>query len=85
MTVLEGDHIAAAWCERCSGPGWSNDIVWVLVQSKDGELRVDSMQPHEQQLGIETLHPMLAVGTEQLLRRVRSLARQSQTAEEANP
>jgi hypothetical protein len=40
-------HILTAWAEHCGGPGWRNTVVWVLVQTALGELRLDSLQPHE--------------------------------------
>lgn len=40
--------VIAAWAERCSGPGWANAPVWVLVREPDGTLRQDCLQPKEQ-------------------------------------
>ena len=45
--------ILAAWGERVSGPGWSNELVWVLSQDtapgpEFGRLRIDAIQPEDQ-------------------------------------
>lgn len=46
----------AAWGERCSGPGWSNSPVWVLVRDTgDGSYHLDCLQPEEQTAEIVTL------------------------------
>lgn len=42
------EKVIHAWAEKCKGPGWSNDLVWLLVQGTDGRLRQESLQPHEQ-------------------------------------
>lgn len=47
LHLAPNESIRAAWCERASGPGWSNRIVWVLVQSPT-RIRVECLQPDEQ-------------------------------------
>jgi len=32
--------LITAWAEHCSGPGWSNDVLWVLVETAHGKLEV---------------------------------------------
>jgi len=38
-------EVIAAWAERCSGPGWSNHIVWYLTQDSTGNLKIHDIQP----------------------------------------
>ena len=40
------DRIIAAWAERHSGPGWSNQMVKYLIWSA-GELAIHSIQPDD--------------------------------------
>jgi len=46
--LLPGDQVVVAWPELCSGPGWSNTIVWVIIQGSRGGLRREALQPEEQ-------------------------------------
>jgi hypothetical protein len=39
----EGATIVTAWCEHCKGPGWVNDIVWVILRTQQGELVQESV------------------------------------------
>jgi len=38
-------EIVAAWAERCSGPGWSNQVVWYLTRDSTGNLKIHDIQP----------------------------------------
>lgn len=43
------EHIVTAYAERCSGPGWANFPVWVVIrQNGTSNVRVDAIQPSEQ-------------------------------------
>lgn len=48
MNIKKGESIIIAWAESCSGPGWANQIVRVIIRKPDGELREDALQPTEQ-------------------------------------
>ena len=49
MKLKDHEIIRTAWCERCHGPGWSNQPCWVLIEDRrDGKLRVECLQPDEQ-------------------------------------
>jgi hypothetical protein len=52
----DGDQIVVAWSENVNGPGWSNQIIWVLIRSRGGDLREDSIQPSERTKEMATLH-----------------------------
>lgn len=47
MKINDGDYIVTAWAEPASGPGWANRPVWVLVRNRNGEHRVECLQPSE--------------------------------------
>ena len=53
--LTEDESIVTAWGERCSGPGWSNRLVWILVREGSGKLRIDCLQPEEQSPSLSTL------------------------------
>lgn len=48
LHLAPNESIRAAWCERASGPGWSNRIVWVVVMDGDQRPRIEALQPDEQ-------------------------------------
>ena len=47
-TPDKDDEIVAAWAEECSGVGWTNRPVWVLVRKRDGIPRIFAIQSEEQ-------------------------------------
>ena len=47
--------VVAAWPENASGPGWSNTLMWVLIQDANGGLRRETLQPNEQSDEMRTL------------------------------
>jgi hypothetical protein len=48
MTLGEHENIIGAWAENPSGPGWSNQLIWVCIRdSWDGKFRVGAFQPEE--------------------------------------
>ena len=38
-------EIVSAWAEKCSGPGWSNQVVWYLTRDSAGNLKIHDIQP----------------------------------------
>lgn len=66
MRLEEDDTIVTAWAEKASGPGWYNPLVWVLVRSGSGRIRIDSLQPEEQSREIRTLFLPAAALSEEL-------------------
>ena len=47
MKLKKGESIVTAWAEYVSGPGWSNQLVWVVIRTPDG-FREDCIQPEDQ-------------------------------------
>lgn len=45
--LKNGEEVVAAWAERASGPGWSNQLVWMCIRTTDGAYRLDAFQPSE--------------------------------------
>lgn len=58
--LREGDRVVAAWAESCSGPGWANTPVWVLVRRRDGTTVEECIQPKDQTEAMRTLHHIAA-------------------------
>ena len=49
FSLKDGDVVMSAWGEECSGPGWFNTPMFVLVyNSLDGKNRIECIQPEEQ-------------------------------------
>ena len=69
----EGDQIVAVWAESCSGPGWANQPVWVLVRALSGFLRIECLQPSEQSSVLLTCHRFAAELHTVMMREARAL------------
>lgn len=72
MNITSTDRIVTAWAEHCDGPGWRNDIVWILVQPRNGELRIESVQADEQDTRIRHLFRLNALASAEMLAAVRA-------------
>lgn len=48
MKLKKGESIVTAWAEYCSGPGWSNAPIWVIVRDANKGLREECIQPEDQ-------------------------------------
>ena len=48
MKLESTDAIVTAYAEHCSGPGWSNSPVWVIVRDLQGNLRQECIQMRDQ-------------------------------------
>ena len=67
ITLSEHETIRASWAESCSGPGWSNRLIWVLIyEVTTGRHRVEALQPEEQSREIRTLFLPAAALSEEL-------------------
>src|SRR5438552_91090 len=48
MILADDDAIVTAYAESAAGPGWANSPIWVIVRRRDGNLRMECLQPDEQ-------------------------------------
>ncbi len=48
ILLSRGERIVAAVPEKCSGPGWTNRVVWVYIERPEGGFRRECLQPEEQ-------------------------------------
>lgn len=46
--LADGERIVAVVPEECSGPGWSNRVVWVHIADRAGGYRTECLQPLDQ-------------------------------------
>lgn len=74
MRLNDGDRIVVAWSENVNGPGWSNQIIRVLIRSRGGDLREDSIQPTERTEAMAILHDVSAVVSMEMTAWVKSWA-----------
>ena len=72
---LDPDKVLFAVAEDCTGPGWSNSIVWVVYRGEDGSIEIASMQPDEQTSEIRALHPVAACASSRLTALVQGMLR----------
>ncbi len=64
-------EIIVAWAERCSGPGWSNSIIWYLTRDHAGNLSIHDIQPAKMSVTMRALFNTSAVVQQDLLSAVR--------------
>ena len=55
MVISEDDTIVTAWAEKPLTQWSYNALVWVLVRDKRGQLRIEDLQPGEQDAAVQTL------------------------------
>lgn len=74
MRLHEGETIVAAWAEKCSGPGWQNRVVWVLVRTANkASLRIEAIQPQEQTRVLSALFDTSAALTREMLAEINAM------------
>lgn len=47
MKLSKHESIIAAFGESCSGPGWGNQILNVIIRDGNQQLRIEYLQPEE--------------------------------------
>ena len=72
MPAVPPETVIAAWCEYCTGPGWSNRLVWFLYRDRTGALKTECFQPSEQTLSMIMLFKVAAAATEELTAAVKN-------------
>lgn len=55
MKLDKGSKVVIAWADKCYGPGWSNNPVWLIVRDTNGKLEQLCLQPEEQTKEIRIL------------------------------
>lgn len=70
----DGDSIVVAWAESCSGPGWSNQLVWVLVRERAGKLRIEALQPREQSRDMQAIFRYSALSSSDMTKAAERMA-----------
>ena len=55
IKLNKGDRVLAVVPEYCAGPGWSNQIVNVYIETIAGKLRTEYLQPDEMSNEMHTL------------------------------
>ena len=60
--LSKNERIVAIVPEKCSGPGWVNNITWVYIEDEtSGRIRTDCIQPLET---TKELHTLFSIGEE---------------------
>ena len=78
FALNDGDRIVTAWAEHATGPGWSNQLVWVLVRERTGGLREEAIQPEDQTTEMQTLFWVCEAATKALTAAVERATRISE-------
>lgn len=61
IALSRGEKIVAVVPEHVCGPGWSNSVVWVYIESLDGSFRQECIQVMER---TPSMHVLFNVGAE---------------------
>jgi hypothetical protein len=77
--IDKDEYVVCVYPESCAGPGWSNQVYWVVVQKQGGgRIRLESLQPDEmtQEMctvfkALESLHRVARDGAAKVLGEVR--------------
>lgn len=80
MTLSFHDHIVAVVAEPASGPGWSNTLLWVIVQDGNGKLRRECLQPIDQSDGMRLLYATAAAVHAAMVREVERVAKRKKVS-----
>lgn len=65
-------QILTAWAEHCTGPGWTNDLIWYLLRDETGDLSIRAIQPATQTTRMLMLRGVSEVVSRQLTAEVRA-------------
>jgi len=84
MNWKDGDRVVTAWAESASGPGWANQLVWVLVRDRMGALRIKALQPREQTSDMRAIYGYSAMATRDMVMAVEAKLCKSPRAKEAD-
>jgi len=68
-----GEFIQAAWGENCSGPGWANTPIFVLIREVSGKCRIECIQPEDQTVGMVSIFQFSALSHNKMIREVANL------------
>jgi hypothetical protein len=72
VKLKQHETVMSAWAERCAGPGWANQVVWVLLRDgADGSYRLAAIQPEEQTAEIAHLFGVSSAAFEAMTGAVR--------------
>lgn len=82
MNRDEKDTIIAAWGENCAGIGWANQPIWVLIRNYQGQLRIESIQPKDQNGEMHAYHRITACAVSGL---IDAIERKLRLKQEASP
>lgn len=70
MKIGKGEYLVTAWAEYCSGPGWSNQLINVIIKDINGKMRQDCLQPAEQSKSIRDMFEIHAVCNKKLMHQI---------------
>lgn len=68
LRMKPGDRILTAWADAPRGPGWSNYVIWAIVEEGGGKLRQECLQPHGQPREVMVLFDVAEAVHRSLLR-----------------
>lgn len=80
----EHDQVITAYAQRASGPGWSNQPVWIAVRSRwDGSYRLECLQPEELSMEIWALYDISETVNKAMTDAVKAVMEKRRAAETA--
>lgn len=55
IELRDRDYVIGVIPERASGPGWSNQLVWVLIRDCMGTVRTEAIQGRDFSKDVDTI------------------------------
>lgn len=73
--IDKDEYVVCVYPESCAGPGWANQVYWVIVQKEGGgRIRMEALQPDEMTPemrtvfgALESLHVVARSGASKML------------------
>jgi hypothetical protein len=75
MKLGKDEFVVTAWAEACTGPGWANAPVKVLIQDGNGKLRIEYLQPDELNQEVNTIYGISNLVSYEMTKAVISLVK----------
>lgn len=78
-------NIVTAFGEQCRGSGWSNDIIWVVMQKAGSNTYIlESIQPNEQTQTMKVLLEITAKTSDLMVRSVSEIIAERYACQEGD-
>lgn len=72
IELRKDEYVVTAFAEPASGPGWANALIKVVIGDRNGELRIEYIQPEDQTAEMHFLYGVSAAAHSAMTKAVES-------------